>query len=76
MNALETARLDLDLTLPDLWLQYFALGGTMDMARLGTYLSDDATSTRSDSDHDALVHALNEVYGDLGLDHPIPYRAA
>jgi hypothetical protein len=76
VNALEVARLDLHLSLPDLWLGYFALGGTMDVAGLGSYLAGEPSPTPSDADHDAIVHALNEAYGDIGKDHPVPYRAA
>jgi hypothetical protein len=71
---LELARLDLGLSVFDLWLDYFALGGQRTAVELGTYLT--AGGPSSVADHDAVVHALNEAYLDRGrADHAIlPYR--
>ena len=63
---LEVARVDLGLSVFDLWLAYFALGGVRSVVELGTYLSFGGAS--SDADHNAIVHALNEAYDDLGRD--------
>ena len=76
---LDEARLDLGLSLTDLWLAYFTLGGTKTPTELGSYLAagdepDRAPTT--DADHDAVVHALNEAFADRGEDHPVPYRVA
>ena len=75
MTALEAARLDLGLTVADLWLDYFALGGLLDVDGLSTYLADAGPGT-SDADHDALVHALNEALDDAGRPSRLPYRRA
>jgi hypothetical protein len=76
VTVLENARLDLGLTITALWLDYFALGGRMDVDQLGTYLVEDGRPS-SDADHDAIVHALNEAYGDAGSTADrLPYRAA
>ena len=61
---LELARLDLGLTVFELWLAYFALGGVRSAIELRTYLSFGGEST--DADHDAIVLALNEEYSDRG----------
>jgi hypothetical protein len=70
--ALDSARLELGLTLHDLWVAYFALGGCCDSRALGAYL--DGTGTTTDADHDVIVHALNETFVDRGGNHPMPYR--
>ena len=61
---LEIARVDLGLTVFDLWLAYFALGGVRTAIELRSYLSFGGAS--SDADHDAIVHALNEAYLERG----------
>ena len=69
---LELARVDLGMTVFDLWLAYFALGGLRTALELGSYLSFGGNS--SDADHDAIVHALNEEYLDRGQpDHHLAY---
>jgi hypothetical protein len=72
--ALEVARVELGLSLQELWMACFALGGRFDSRALGAYLEGRAGAT--DSDHDVIVHALNETFTDRGLDHPMPYRRA
>jgi hypothetical protein len=72
--ALDSARLELGLTLHELWVAYFALGGCCDSRALGAYL--DGTGTTTDADHDVIVHALNETFVDRGRNHPVPYRRA
>lgn len=69
--VLEAARRSLALTVMDLWIAYFALGGMRDAHRLGSYLRGQDGTT--DSDHDVIVHALNEMFSDRGQDSPIPY---
>ena len=77
MSALEAARRELGLTVHALWLAYFALGGLMDARELEAYLLAVEPMGRSDADHDAIVHALNEAYDDAGSTSArLPYRAA
>ena len=66
VSPLEVARLDLGLTVFELWIAYFALGGVRTAAELRSYLSVGGAST--DADHDAIVHALNEEYLERGQD--------
>ena len=69
---LESARRHLQLSVMDLWIAYFALGGLYDANHLDRYLRGAATS--SDHDHNIIVHALNETFTDRGQNSPIPYR--
>jgi hypothetical protein len=68
---LEQARRLLGLSVSELWLRYFALGG------MYTALEVDATLfgalLPNDHDHDMLAVALNECFAAAGGDHPIPY---
>jgi hypothetical protein len=77
-GLLEDARREVGLSVPQLWMAYFALGGTKSATELGDYLvmgDVDAGSPTSDADHDALVHALNETLLDRGAEPSVPYRA-
>jgi hypothetical protein len=68
---LESYRHELMLTGLDLWLAYFALGGTADFAELTEYLGGSANL--SVHEHNTLTLALNEAFFDIGADHPLPY---
>jgi hypothetical protein len=68
---LEAARRELGLSVRDLWLDYFALGGSADVHEIGDFLGGMASP--SDHDYDVLAVALNETYRDRGADHPVPY---
>jgi hypothetical protein len=71
IDPLEQARRELGMSVADLWWRYFALGGR------GTELEMEAMLFRAlvpaDTDRDILAVALNERFGELGADHPIPY---
>lgn len=70
-TTLQQARHQAGLTVDELWLRYFGLGG------LSTPLEVDAVLhgalTPSDFDYDILAHAINERFLELGGDHPVPY---
>ena len=55
-STLVDAVLDSPLTVGDLWLRYFSLGGDRTRQELQTYLG--LESAWSASDHDILQHAL------------------
>ena len=57
-----------ELTLPQLWLRYFALGGEAGETELDAYLNGAMTMTPLQ--HDVLAHAINER-----LDEIAPVRA-
>lgn len=69
---LEDARRQLGLSTMELWVDYFALGGTLDAIQLNGYLRGDGDI--GNADHNVLVHALNEVFRARGQNHPLSYR--
>ena len=70
--VLDAARRELGLSVHDLWVKYFALGGRFDLRALGAYL--EGSSEPPNPDHDVMVHALNETFDERGQDHPLAYR--
>lgn len=70
-NGLDSARRELGLSVADLWLRYFALGG------MGTAFEVEAVLygalVAKEHDRDVIAVALNERYAELGGDHPVPY---
>lgn len=70
-RSLDTVRRDLMLTNEDLWVAYFGLGGTARPDRLVAYLEGSATLSRTE--HNVVVHALNEGFVDLGEEPRVPY---
>jgi hypothetical protein len=71
LDVLEQARREVGLSIADLWMRYFALGG------MSTALELEAILYRAlvpdPHDRDVLAVALNERYSETGGDHPIPY---
>jgi hypothetical protein len=74
-NQLDAGMRRLGLSVLDLWIDYIALGGNLDIDRLNEIVAG-STDTASDVDHDMIAHALNERFRDLGQDSPIAYRRA
>jgi hypothetical protein len=72
VNPLEAARKEIGLSLDDLWIRYFALGGNAEPLEVNGYLSD--LLTLEIREHNVLALALNEAFSDLGMDHPVEYR--
>ncbi|MCY7366212.1 MAG: hypothetical protein LH469_13000 [Frankiaceae bacterium] len=73
-DALDRARRDSGLTGPELWMRYFALGGTTGPLQLEAVLH--GALVPGNQDHDQIAHALNERFTELGRNHPVPYRSA
>ena len=72
--GLDAARQRLGITSVDLWVEYFALGGCLNADGLSAYLQhEDAVGS---SDHDVIVHALNEMFSERGENHPLSYHHA
>ncbi len=69
--ALDDARKDAGLTQAELWLRYFELGGMSMPLEVEAYLF--GLVAPSTHDREALVHALNERFTDLGRNHPVPH---
>jgi hypothetical protein len=71
-RVLEAARVQAGLSVSELWMAYFALGGSETAGVLRAFL--DADVDPGLVDFDVLVQALNEKFMDLGGDHPVPYE--
>lgn len=71
VNGLETARIQAGLSVADLWLRYFALGGMGSVMEVEAVLY--SALLVDPHDHDVLAVALNERFAERGGDHPIPY---
>ncbi len=61
----------LGVRLPDLWLAHVGLGGSLTPEEVGGFLAGRAGL--DSGEYDILVLALNELFGDWGVDHPVPY---
>ena len=70
-GPLGAARDLLGLSLPQLWLDYLGLGGSLPPAVIDAALT--GRLELGDHDHDLLVQALNERFVDLAQDHPLLY---
>ena len=68
---LRTAMAEAGLSIPELWLRYFALGGVATLNEVSRHIYQG--DVLGDVQHDVLVLALNERFGELDLDHPVPY---
>ena len=55
----------------ELWIAYFALGGSARPHEVRAYLGGGAVESM---DYDVLAQALNERFLDQGSNHPVPYR--
>jgi hypothetical protein len=71
IEVLEQARRDVGLSMADLWMRYFALGGMSSALELEAILY--AALIPEPHDRDVLAVALNERFAELGGDHPIAY---
>ncbi len=71
LEVLEQGRLDVGLSLGELWFRYFELGGLRTALEVEAYLYGALILTPHDSD--VIAAALNERFSELGGDHPIPY---
>ncbi|NEM07091.1 hypothetical protein [Geodermatophilus normandii] len=69
-ERMDTARVRAELTMPDLWLRYVALGGTGDAFDLDGYLQ--GVVPLETFQQDVLAQALNEALEDSLRAHRIP----
>lgn len=70
-DVLEQARIEVGLSLGDLWDRYFALGGMSTVLEVEGYLL--GALVAEGHDRDLLAVALNERFSELGGDHPVAY---
>jgi hypothetical protein len=71
LDVLEQARRDVGLSIADLWMRYFALGGMSTALELEAILYNALVADVHD--RDVLTVAINERFAEMGGDHPIPY---
>lgn len=71
---LDVARQRLNLSVMDLWIEYFALGGHLDAHGLAACLRGDLAV--GEAEHNVIAHALNERFSGGGEDHPVPYLSS
>ena len=71
-NALDEARKVIGLSVDDLWMRYFALGGNLVPSEVSGYLH--GLFTIDVREHNFLALALNEAFSDLGMCHPLGYQ--
>jgi hypothetical protein len=71
LDVLEQARREIGLSIPDLWMRYFALGGMSTALELEAILFNALVADVHD--RDVLTVAINERFAEMGGDHPIPY---
>lgn len=70
-SVLATALEQAEMSLRSLWLRYVGLGGTATIAQVDAHIRDE--TSLDEHQHDVLVHALNERFFEMDLDHPLPY---
>ncbi len=70
-DVLERARQEVGLSVSELWVRYFAVGGMAAPLEMEAILF--GALVGSARDRDLLAVALNERFRELGGDHPIPY---
>lgn len=71
-QELGRARQQLGLSVPQLWMAYFGVGGNASLDEVGRWVSGTAEIPRRD--HNYLAQALNDSFTELGEDHPVRYR--
>ncbi len=71
IRNLEEARGLSGLSHADLWMRYFALGGTASKEHTKAFLN--ASRVLETAQQDVLAHALNERFYEMGQNHPVFY---
>lgn len=70
-EALARALRRTELSLEELWMRYFALGGTVGLVEVEAFLHD--MLDLPDGQRDVLAHAVNERLDELTWVHRVPY---
>lgn len=73
IERLELGRGHAGLSMQDLWLRYYSIGGDADEQQLAAILEGVAPLDLSSHEYDVIAHAINERFTEQGRDHPIPY---
>ena len=69
--GLVDGRRRLGITVLELWIGYFSVGGNGSVADVRGWLS--GAGALPAQDHDMLAQALNDRFTEVGLDHPVGY---
>ena len=69
--TLDHARREVGLSMTDLWVRYFGLGGMSTPIELEAYLLGALQPTGHE--HNLVAHAINERHVETGGNHPVPY---
>ena len=72
VHLLDDARRTLGMTVSELWVDYFALGGVLPQRHVRAVLDGDRDVEVGE--YDVLAHALNERFLERDRDHPVQYR--
>ena len=70
-GELDAARRRLGLSVDQLWVRYFGNGGTATMAEFQRFLTDEPWP--ASLQYDIAVSALNDRFGEINQNHPVPY---
>ncbi|HEY0510226.1 MAG TPA: PP2C family protein-serine/threonine phosphatase [Blastococcus sp.] len=70
-SPLQAAYEHTDLSLEQLWLRYFSLGGEADLVDVDAHIS--GLLSLPTSQHDMLAHAINERLDEVAAQHRAPY---
>lgn len=70
-DVLEQARHETGLSISDLWLRYFAVGGMSTALEVEAVLY--GALVAEPENRDLIALALNERFSELGRDHPLAY---
>jgi hypothetical protein len=71
IDELDTFRQKAGLSLGELWLRYFELGGMSTGLELEAFIC--GVLLPSAHEHDLIAHAINERFVELGGNHPVAY---
>lgn len=71
IDELDAFRQKAGLSLGELWLRYFELGGMSTGLELEAFLC--GVLLPSAHEHDLIAHAINERFVELGGNHPVAY---
>jgi hypothetical protein len=69
--VLDQARKKIGLSIDQLWMKYFELGGKADPLEFEAILA--GVIKPEAYQYNVIAHALNEWFMERGKDHPVPY---
>ncbi|MFN2506024.1 MAG: hypothetical protein ABR540_17680 [Acidimicrobiales bacterium] len=73
-GEIDSGRRQLGMSVRDVWVGYFSVGGNGSMLEVERWLS--GASDIPAREHDMLAQAVNDRFTDHGLNHPVRYSDA